>query len=126
MATKRVSRNDFFKNGYIIRTTLDKSIQHHAQRALENGIIEYTKRTQYHGVLGDVSKNQKIDLRQLDNQLLTTLNEIHAGVIEKVTAKYLVCKKEFSATGNISKSRKTCIYWRYDRRFSTSNKKQIK
>ena len=92
LATKRVSRNDFFKNGYIIRTTLDKSIQHYAQQALENGIIEYTKRTQYHGVLGDVSKNQKIDLRQLDNQLLTTLNEIHAGVIDKVTAKYLVCK----------------------------------
>ena len=92
LVTKYVSRNDFFRNGYIIRTTLDKVVQHHAQQALENGIIEYTKRTRYRGALGNVHKSQNVDLGQLDSQLLTTLNEIHAGVVVKVATKYLICK----------------------------------
>ena len=92
LVTKHVSRNDFFRNGYVIRTTLDKFTQHHAQLALENGIIEYTKRTRYHGVLGNINKNQKIDLKQLDSQIFTTINEVQAGIVEKITTKYLICK----------------------------------
>ena len=92
LVTKHVSRNDFFRDGYVIRTTLDKAAQYHAQQALENGIIEYTKRTRYRGALGNINQNRKIDLRQLDSQLVTTSNEVHAGVVVKVTTKYLICK----------------------------------
>ncbi len=93
LVTKHVSRNDFFRNGYVIRATLDKLMQYHAQQALENGIIEYTKRTRYHGVLGNIHQGLKIDLRQLDShQLFTTLNAVQTGIVEKVATKYLICK----------------------------------
>lgn len=91
LVTKRVSQNDFFRNGYVIRATLDKTVQYQAQKALEDGIIEYTKHTPWSNTLGNINKNQ-INLVQFDAKLPAMLNEVRSGIVEKVSQKHLICR----------------------------------
>ena len=89
--TRYISNNDFFRNGYSIKTTLDKKVQHDAQKALEDGIIEYTKSTPWRGTLGNIKDNSKLDLKTIESQLPVTLNKVKACVVKSV-GKNLTCE----------------------------------
>ena len=84
IVTKAISRNDFFRNGYQITTTLDRKIQYMAQKALEDGLIEYTKRTRWNGTIGNVLKNPDMNLEQLNAKLPTTICKIQACIVKDV------------------------------------------
>ncbi len=84
IVTKAISRNDFFRNGYQITTTLDRKIQYMAQKALEDGLIEYTKRTRWNGTIGNVLKNPDMNLEQLNANLPTTICKIQACIVKDV------------------------------------------
>ena len=92
LMTRYVSPNEFFKNGYSIKTTLDKKIQSEAQKALEDGIIEYTKSTHWQGTLGNAKSNPKIDLRKIDSQLPTTINKIRSCIVRSISSGFLICQ----------------------------------
>ena len=91
IVTKTVSRDDFFRNGYQIKTTLDKKIQQQAQKALEDGLIEYTKKTRWNGTIGNVERNSNMDLQQINARLPSTLNEIKSCVVNALRGNVLLC-----------------------------------
>ena len=92
MVTHHISKNDFFRNGYSIKSTLDKETQRAAQKALEDGIIAYTKTTRWKGVIGNIKDDHKLDLRVIESQLPTNLNEIKACIVKSIKGKNVVCK----------------------------------
>ena len=92
IATKFISRDDFFRNGYQITTTLDRHIQTLAQKALEDGIIEYTKQTKWHGTIGNIKENKEINLAQINSKLPVTLNKIKSCLVKFVKKKHLICQ----------------------------------
>ncbi len=73
LVSQQVSKNAFFRNGYSIKTTLNKKIQFKAQKALEDGIIEYTKITPWNGTLGNINSEDQKDLKKIESQLPSTL-----------------------------------------------------
>ena len=60
--------NSVFENGYVIRTTLNPTMQNIAVKALETGIEEYDQKHGYRGALGkiDVAGKWQEDLQKLD------------------------------------------------------------
>ena len=96
--TKNMSRDEFFRGGYSIQTTLDKKMQYCAQKALEDGIIDYTRKTKWEGTLGNIYNDKNIDLSVIDENLPTTLNEICSCVVVDVLKDALVCKTSSGET----------------------------
>ena len=92
MATKFISRDDFFRNGYQITTTLDRQTQNKAQKALEDGIIEYTKKAQWCGTIGNITAKNEINLSQIDSKLPVMRNKIKSCVVKSVTKRNLICQ----------------------------------
>lgn len=76
--TQYISQDDFFKGGYNIVTTMDRKIQHIAQKSLEDGIIAYTKKQKWQNHLN--SSN----LVEIEKQLPKTINKIIPIVIRKI------------------------------------------
>ena len=101
IVAKTVSRGDFFRNGYQITTTLDKKIQHKAQKAFEDGIIEYTKKTQWNGTIGNITKDPNMDLKQIDKGLPSTLNEIKSCIISTIKNNVLFCHESNGQSINV-------------------------
>jgi penicillin-binding protein 1A len=82
-----VSVNSFLKCGYQIKTTMNKSIQEFATRALENGLISYTKTRPYFK-----PTYSKKDLKYIDMQLPSTINKVISAIVVTVKDKLLICK----------------------------------
>jgi penicillin-binding protein 1A len=89
----QIPRGDFFRSGYSITTTMDKRIQRCAERALEDGLIAFTKSTRWRGTLGRVSSSKKnnslktfsvCQLTNINKQLPFTFNKIEACVVTSV------------------------------------------
>jgi len=64
--------NSVFENGYVIRTTLNPTLQNIAVKALESGIEEYDQKHGYRGALGKIDATgkwqeelQKFDVKKL-------------------------------------------------------------
>ena len=103
--TKNMSRDEFFRGGFSIKTTLDKKMQYCAQKALEDGLIDYTKKTKWEGTLGNIYNDKNIDLAVIDDNLPTTLNEICSCVVIDVLKDVLFCKK---SSGDLIKVKIAC------------------
>ncbi len=87
-----VSKDSFFRNGYLIKTTMNKKFQYCAQKALEDGIIEYTNQNiAWNGTIGNISEG-KTSLKEINNQLPNTINKIQACVVRKINSDNLICE----------------------------------
>lgn len=104
--TQYISRDEFFSNGYFINTTLDTRIQNIAQKALEDGIISYTKLSPWRGAIGNINQDPKINLAQIDSQLPATINKIKSCVIIRKAKNHLICEIADHRKINISLSEK--------------------
>ena len=72
LISQRVSKEAFFKCGYQVTTAMNATVQYIATKALEDGLIQYTKRYQ-------VWKSPKFtseDLTKIQNELPHTINTI--------------------------------------------------
>lgn len=92
MFSQYISRSVFFRNGYVITTTFNKEIQNHAEKALEDGMIEYTKRTPWRGRLGNSKINSKLSLTELNQNLASTINHIEACKVVGTGEKQIICE----------------------------------
>ncbi|MBR1480033.1 MAG: transglycosylase domain-containing protein [Alphaproteobacteria bacterium] len=101
---QRVSKNAFFQNGYSIKTALNKDIQSIAQKALEDGLIEYTKTTRWHGTLGNVKSN--LNLKEIEQRLPSTINKIGACWVKAKHKDDLLCETADKRTIRLSLSKK--------------------
>ena len=101
IATKFISRDDFFRNGYQITTTLDRHIQKKAQKALEDGIIEYTKKTKWHGTIGNIHDTPDTNLAHIDSKLPVMLNKIKSCVVKSITKTNLICQDSLGKLINV-------------------------
>jgi penicillin-binding protein 1A len=90
-----IPREVFLRCGYSITTTMNKRIQYCAAKALEDGLIEFTKTKPWKGVIRNIEKNMnsadKI-LKDLNAQLPSTINKITACVIYDINDSILMCR----------------------------------
>ncbi len=71
---------------------MNKKFQYCAQKALEDGIIEYTNQNiSWNGTLGNISEC-KSSLKEINNQLPNTINKIQACVVRKIDSDNLICE----------------------------------
>lgn len=90
-----VSKNSFFRDGYSITTSMKKDFQYCAQKAFEDGIIEYTKNNvPWDGKLGNINEDNSISLQYINNHLPSTVNKIQASIITKVDKNNIICELE--------------------------------
>lgn len=90
-----ISKDSFFRNGYSIKTTMNKKFQYCAQKALEDGIIEYTNQnTSWNGTIENISENNRISLKEINGQLPNTINKIQACIVKKINTNDLICEIE--------------------------------
>jgi penicillin-binding protein 1A len=89
---RHIPKDSFFKGGYSVKTTMSKKIQHCATKALEDGLIEFTKTAQWRGPF-DKNKST-MQLQAIRKQLPTTINKILPCIVEAVKKEYLICKTE--------------------------------
>jgi penicillin-binding protein 1A len=87
-----IPKDSFFKGGYSIKTTMSENIQHCATKALEDGLIEFTKTTKWRGTIGK-NKSAK-QLSVIRKQLPTTINKILPCVIKVIKKDHLICETE--------------------------------
>ncbi len=69
--SQRISKEAFFKSGFSITTTMDATVQYIAVKALEDGLIEYTKRYKWKQL-----HFTDTDLAKIQEKLPSTINEI--------------------------------------------------
>jgi len=90
-----ISKDSFFRNGYSIKSTMNKKFQYCAQKALEDGIIEYTNQnTFWRGTLGNIFENKAISLKEINNQLPNIINKVQACIVKKINSDDLICELE--------------------------------
>ncbi|MDR1390924.1 MAG: transglycosylase domain-containing protein [Holosporales bacterium] len=90
--SRQISKSFFFRCGYSIKTTMDKRIQKSAQKALEDGLIEYTKKTPWRGVIGNINDEKVKSLNEIDKALPMTINKISSCVVKKIERYELFCE----------------------------------
>jgi penicillin-binding protein 1A len=109
MLSPQISTHDFFRSGYSITTTMNKKIQYCAEKALEDGLINFTKSEKWGGTLGHFDNLQSIPLQQLaaiNKRIPSTLNKIEACVVMSVSksGKEALCRKADGSTFTIKYS----------------------
>lgn len=104
---QNTSKDSFFKNGYLIKTTMRRNFQYFAQKALEDGIIEYTKSTPWEGVIGNIDDNKAITLSEINKRLPNVINKIQAAIVKQITPDYLVCEIENNELINIKHTKQS-------------------
>jgi penicillin-binding protein 1A len=107
--SKIVPREVFLRSGFSITTTMDKKIQYCATKALEDGLINFTKTKPWRGTIGNIEKEMDFVLDiliNLNSHLPSTLNKIsHCAVLENRNST-LICKNSKNQTIKIPKSKK--------------------
>jgi penicillin-binding protein 1A len=95
MCSAQVSKHEFFRGGYAIKTTMDKNVQHSAEKALEDGLIAFTKSGAWYGTLGNIDNmklSQSQRLSDINKLLPPTINKIEACVVTSVSGKVICCQ----------------------------------
>ena len=103
MFSQKISVEAFLRYGYTIKTTMDKKIQNCATKALEDGLIDFTKTKAWHGTLG---KANGIKLSDLAKKIPTTVNKIIPCFITDVKKFSITCKDNAEKIFEISLSEK--------------------
>lgn len=86
--TKHLSQDEFFRGGYNIITTMDRKTQNIAQKCLEDGLINYTKKQNWTGPLD--SNN----LKEIKKQLPRTINKIKPIIIKEIFNQKVIGEDE--------------------------------
>ncbi|MDR0942193.1 MAG: transglycosylase domain-containing protein [Holosporales bacterium] len=90
--SQQVSKDSFFRRGYSIKTTMNKQVQYCAEKALEDGLIEFTKSEKWRGILGNVNNDPTISLAEINKRLPAINNKITPCVVRKIDQKFLICE----------------------------------
>lgn len=89
-----VSRDEFFKRGFYIKTTMNKSVQKMLTEAFEDELINFDKTKKWDGTIENIQNNMKSykeKLQKINKTLPNTINSISACVVEKVDHQMLTC-----------------------------------
>ncbi|MDR3224534.1 MAG: transglycosylase domain-containing protein [Holosporales bacterium] len=89
---QQISKDQFFKGGFTIVTTMNKKIQKCAEKALEDGLIEFTKSEKWRGILGNASDNPGISLAEISKHLPATINKIVPCIVMRISKDILTCE----------------------------------
>jgi penicillin-binding protein 1A len=112
-----IPREMFLRCGYSITTTMDKRVQHCVTKALEDGLIEFTKTKAWKGTICNIrhllntSENSNAKstsifekvLKGINAQLPSTINKITACVICDIDDSTLMCRNADGRTINIKR-----------------------
>ncbi|MDR2598127.1 MAG: transglycosylase domain-containing protein, partial [Holosporales bacterium] len=103
-----VSRDVFPRCGFSITTTMNKKIQHCATKALEDGLIDFTKTKPWTGTIRNIANESEPTtiLSDLNAHIPTILNKVTHCVVVENRASVLVCKDSNDQTIKIPKSDK--------------------
>jgi penicillin-binding protein 1A len=106
--TQVVSRDVFPRCGFSITTTMNKEIQYCATKALEDGLIDFTKTKPWAGTICNIAnelKSAKTILSNLNVHMPTILNKITHCVVVGNRGSMLVCKDSDDQIIKIMKSK---------------------
>jgi penicillin-binding protein 1A len=103
-----VPREVFSRCGFLITTTMNKKLQFCATKALENGIIDFTKKKPWNGTICNIKaelKFLKSILTNFNTHMPTILNKItHCVVINNLDSE-LICKNAYNQIIKVTKSK---------------------
>jgi penicillin-binding protein 1A len=102
-----VSRDVFPRCGFSITTTMNKKIQYCATKALEDGLIDFTKKKPWTGTIRNVvseSKPAKEILSDINTHIPTMLNKITHCIVVENQNSILICKDSNDQIIKITKS----------------------
>jgi penicillin-binding protein 1A len=95
--SQKMSQEEFFRKGYVIKTTMNKKIQEIVTEAFEDGLINFTKTQRWKGTIDNIKNNMeayKERLEKINKDLPSTINKIMSCLVTDIKKDRIVCQTQ--------------------------------